>query len=155
LELTDGEKAIAQNVMNLHDATFQEAKKAGILENAVENYIQHVYDKPELTNRIRAEMKFNTLVTKPSFSKQRTIPTYFDAEQLGFKPKDKDVGFLTAIHERSLREAIAARAYIKALNAGKAEDGRPLVAASWASAKEVSRDEDPEGDATDSAYLIR
>jgi len=57
---------------------------------------------------IMAEMDFNSLQTKPSFTKQRTFPTYFDTEQLGFKPKDTDVGFLTASQERAFREALAA-----------------------------------------------
>jgi hypothetical protein len=142
LKLTDAEKTIAQNIMNLHDATLQESIKAGILEAGVENYIQHVYaDKPKFAARIRAEMNFNTLVTKPSFSKKRSLPTYFDAEQLGFTPKDKDVGFLTSVHERSLREALAARAYIESLMGGEASDGRPLVATSWASAKEIGEEQ--------------
>ena len=65
-------------------------------------------------------MYFTSLHTKPSFTKQRKIPTYFDAEQLGFKPKDKDIGFPTASHERAFREALAARDYIKALMDGEA-----------------------------------
>lgn len=155
LKLTDAEKTIAQNIMNLHDATLQEAIKAGIVEGGVENYIQHIYsNQPAMVNRIRAELNFNTLKTNPSFSKRRVLPTYFDAEQLGFEPKDKDVGYLTSVHERSLREALAARAYIKSLNQGKEDDGRPLLIASWASAKEVAG-EDAEGNPLDPAYLIK
>jgi hypothetical protein len=88
-------------------------------------------------------MNFASLQTKPSFTKQRVLPTYFDAEQLGFTPKDKDVGYLTAIHERSFREALAARAYIRALMDGKAADDKPLVITSWASAKELPAREGP------------
>lgn len=149
LDLTDEQKTIARNIMGLHDATLAEAKAGGLLEHGVENYIQHVYsDKPKFVRKIMAEMNFNSLNPKPSFTKQRTLPTYFDAEQLGFTPKDKDVAYLTAIHERSLREALAARAYVKSLMEGKGADGRPLVATSWASAKEI-------GDPGNEAYVVK
>jgi GGDEF domain-containing protein/phospholipid N-methyltransferase len=150
LKLTDAEKTIARNIMGLHDATLQEAIKAGIVEAGVENYIQHIYDQPKLLNRIRAEMNFSSLQTKPAFSKKRTLPTYFDAEQLGFTPKNKSVFFLTAAHERSLREALAARDYVRALMDGEAEDGRPLTATNWASAKQIEGSEEKDG-----AYVIK
>jgi hypothetical protein len=98
-----------------------------------------------------AETNFNSLQTKPSFTKHRVVPTYFDAEQLGVKPKDKDVGFLTASHERAFREALAARDYIKALMEGEAKDGRPTVITSWSSAKELPAIEGEKS----AAYLVR
>lgn len=152
LNLTDAEKTIARNVMNRNDATLEEAQKAGLLQQGVENYVRHVYeDSPKYQAKVAAEMNFASLKTNPSFTKERKIPTYFDAEQLGFKPKDKDVGYLTAIHERSFREALAARDYVKSLMNGKAEDGRPLVMTSWASAKEL----EPKDGESSSAYLIK
>jgi hypothetical protein len=125
--------------MNRNDATLVEAQRAGLLQQGVENYVRHIYaDNPKMVAKVAAEMNFNSLQTKPSFTKQRKLPTYFDAEQLGFKPKDKDVGFLTASHERAFREALAARDYVKSLMEGKASEGRPLVATSWASAKAIA-----------------
>lgn len=152
LKLTDVEKTIARNIMNRNDATLAEAQKAGLLQQGVENYVRHIYaDNPKYERRVMAEMNFNSLQTKPSFTKRRTLPTYFDAEQLGFKPKDKDVGFLTASHERAFREALAARDYIKALMDGEAGDGRPLVITSWSSAKELPAIEGEKS----AAYLVR
>jgi GGDEF domain-containing protein/2'-5' RNA ligase len=152
LNLTDAEKTIARNIMNRNDATLEEAQRAGLLQQGVENYVRHIYaDNPKMIAKVAAEMNFNSLQTKPSFTKQRKLPTYFDAEQLGFKPKDKDVGFLTASHERAFREALAARDYVKSLMEGKAADGRPLVATSWASAKELPATEGQKS----AAYLVK
>jgi GGDEF domain-containing protein/2'-5' RNA ligase len=152
LNLTDAEKTIARNVMNRNDSTLEEAQKAGLLQQGVENYVRHIYaDNPKMVAKVAAEMNFNSLQTKPSFTKQRKLPTYFDAEQLGFKPKDKDVGFLTASHERAFREALAARDYVKSLMEGKAADGRPLVATSWASAKELPAAEGKKS----AAYMVK
>jgi GGDEF domain-containing protein len=152
LNLTDAERTIARNIMNRNDATLEEAQRAGLLQQGVENYVRHIYaDNPKMVAKVAAEMNFNSLQTKPSFTKQRKLPTYFDAEQLGFKPKDKDVGFLTASHERAFREALAARDYVKSLMEGKASDGRPLVATSWASAKELPAAEGKKS----AAYLVK
>ena len=152
LSLTDAEKTIARNIMNRNDATLEEAQKAGLLRDGVENYVRHIWaDNPKMVSKVMAEMNFNSLQTKPSFTKERKLPTYFDGEQIGLKPKDKDVGFLTASHERAFREALAARAYIKSLMEGKASDGRPLVATSWASAKELPATEGIKS----TAYLVK
>lgn len=152
LNLSDEEETIARNIMNRNDATLEEAQNAGILQQGVENYVRHVYaDNPKAQAKIQAELNFASLQTKPGFTKERKIPTYFDAEQMGFVPKDKDVGYLTAIHERSFREALAARAYIKSLMKGKAEDERPLVMTSWASAHVIPGEEGIRA----AAYLIK
>jgi 2'-5' RNA ligase superfamily len=155
LKLSDAERTVAQNIISRNDATLEEAQKAGLLTQGVENYVRHIYaDNPKIQQRVMAEQQFKNLVTKPSFTKERKLPTYFDAEQLGFTPKDKDVGFLTSSHERAFREALAARAYIKSLMEGKAADGRPLVVTSWASAKEIPPEFTDDGDKPP-AYLIR
>ena len=152
LSLTDADKTIARNIMNRNDATLEEAQRAGLLQQGVENYVRHIWaDNPKMVSKVMAEMNFNSLQTKPSFTKERKLPTYFDGEQIGLKPKDKDVGFLTASHERAFREALAARAYIKSLMEGKASDGRPLVATSWASAKELPATEGIKS----AAYLVK
>lgn len=149
LKLTDAQKTIARNVVSLHDATLQEAIKAGILEHGVENYIQHMYDNnPKILRKLQGEMNFNALNPNPAFAKARTFPTYFDAEQAGMRPANDGVGNLTTVHERSLRQALATRAYIRGLMEGKAADGRPLIDTSWASAKEI-------GDPGEEAYLVK
>jgi hypothetical protein len=149
LKLTDEEQTVARNIMNFHDAVLEEAQKAGIVDEGVENYIQHIWDKTqEAARKVMAEINYAELRPNPAFAKQRKLPTYFDGEQLGFKPVNKDVGFLTAAHDRAFQDAIASRAFIKSLFDGKAKDGRPLATISRASAHEV-------GDERSSAYLIK
>jgi hypothetical protein len=70
---------------------------------------------------------------------------------MGMTPKALDAAYATMMHERSMREALAARGYIRALHEGKASDGRPLVSASWASAKELPATEAK----PDAAWLIK
>lgn len=111
----------------------------------------HVWKGDEqATRKIMGEQSWNSLQTRPSFTKQRVIPTYFDGIQAGFVPRDLDFASLTAAHERAFRQALSARALISTLHSGKASDGRPLAVISEASAKVV-----PEPGAEDAAYMIR
>lgn len=150
LELTPEERTLADNIRNFHDAELKEAIKAGILEHGLENYVQHLWKKDSpWAKRLLAEINFSALQPNPSFAKQRVLGTYFDGEQAGFLPIDKDVAFLTAVHHQAFAKAVASRAYIKSLLDGTARDGRPLAAVSGGG--QIVRE--PEGDAT--AYLVR
>ena len=145
-------QTIARNTQNHNDSTLQEMQQAGILREGIENYMMQVWkDNPKMLAKVRAETNWASLQTKPSFTKERTIPTYYDGIKLGYTPADMDYAFLTSAHERALREAMAARAFIAELKGGKASDGRPLVATSWASAKEI----DPEEAEKSAAYMIK
>lgn len=148
-KLTDEQKAIASAVGVRNDATLEEARAAGLLNEGVDNYLMHVWKDPKMLKRVAAESNFASLVTKPGFTKQRKIPTYFDGIKLGMTPRNLDFADLTAAHERAFRQAIAARAFIKQLHDGKSDDGRPLVTTSPASAREISKED------TKTAYLVR
>ena len=131
LTLTPTEKTIARNLMSSQDERFQMDKEAGLLEHEVENYVMHAWKREnpytkQLVSTVRAEM----LKPNPSFSRERVFGTYFDGEQAGFAPADKDIGFLFAAREHSANEAIAARAFIRSLLEGQAQDGRPLASIS-------------------------
>lgn len=133
LTLSDQEKTIARNLMLAQDERFQIDKDAGLLEHEVENYVMHAWGRDnkytgQVMNRVRTMM----LETKPSFTKQRVFGTYFDGEQAGYRPVNKDVGFLFSAREHAANQAVAARAFIKSMFDGKASDGRPLAAVSGA-----------------------
>jgi hypothetical protein len=147
--LTDAERTIAQNTLNRNDASLAEMQKAGILSDGVENYLMHVWkNNSKMIAQVKAQANFATLRTTPTFAKERVIPTYFDGIVKGFTPNDLDYAALTSAHERGLREALAARGFIKQLKNGKASDGRPLVVTNSASANAAGTD------GVDSAYFI-
>lgn len=149
--LSAGHEKVATELERHNQDTLAEAKSAGVLKDGLDNYMMHVWrDNHAALRRIAAESQATSLITKPSFTKQRTILDYFTGIKLGYKPASLDFADLVAAHERSFREALAARAYIKALHDATASDGRPLVTISPASAKELTSAEK-----TDPAYLIR
>ena len=141
-ELSNDLSTIANNVATHNDSSLERAQEAGILREGVENYMMHVWkDNPRMLAKVRAQTNWASLQTKPSFSKQRTIPTYYDGIMSGFTPQNMGFDFLTAVHERALQEAIAARAFIRSLQQGRAADGRPLVVTSAASARQLPEEE--------------
>jgi hypothetical protein len=131
LTLDPTEKTLAQNVRGYLDAQLEEAQRAGMLENGVDNYISQLWTKnPAEAERIKAMIGASELQTKPFFTKERVFQSYFEGEDAGFIPKDKDVGFLLSAYHQSFAKAIADRGLVKQLMEAKASDGRPLVATS-------------------------
>ena len=133
LKLTPEEKLFAQDIGIFHADKLDEAIKAGILEDGIDNYIRQAWKKESpYTKGMQAENNAGMLQTNPSFLKKRIFDSYFDGEQKGAIPIDKRAGYLVSAYNRAFDEAIAARAYIKSLFEGKAQDGRPLVSVSGA-----------------------
>lgn len=149
LELTPEERNIADNINSYHDAMLEAAIDEGMLEQGVEDYMMHVWQKPNpVTRRVMTELSLGKLQPNPSFIKKRVFDTYFEGEQLGYRPIDKDAGFLVAARAAAFYRAVASRAFIKALMEGSAEDGRPLAAVS-ASYQPITEEEATTG------HLIR
>ena len=131
LRLNESERTLANNVRNYFNAQLDEATKAGILENGVEDYVNQLWERNPnnpVARQVRAEIAYSRLQPNPTFAKHRVFESYFEGEQAGFNPKDKDIGFLLSTYQQSFSKAIGARALIRSLLDATASDGRPLVA---------------------------
>lgn len=150
-KLGDAERLAAANISNYFDAKLQQAKDVGMLRDGIENYITQLWDRPNpVGQKLLADVDYGKLNTNPSILKKRILASYFDGEQAGFTPKNKDVGFLVATYDQAFNKAVASRAFIKSMLDGTAKDGRPLLAANGDTAAPVK---DAAGDV--SAYAIR
>lgn len=148
-KLTPDEMVLADNVRSYLDAKLQEGIDAGLLKSGIENYISQVWDRPNpVTTRLLGALTTGKLQPNFRFARQRLFESYFEGEQLGYKPKIKDVGGLIAAYDQAFSNALRARQWLKAMHEGKASDGRPLVEVSGVSAPVVEG-----GDAT--ALLIK
>ena len=90
LNLTDDEKAMAVEVRAHYDRMAKEAIDAGVLENAINNYVTQVWAKENpITRRLRSELSAGLLNTNFRYARKRIFDSYFDGELAGFKPVDK------------------------------------------------------------------
>ena len=131
LELTEEQRLFADNVRNYFDSRLDQAIKSGVVDAGVEDYVNHVWERDSAYARmIKGEVNAGLLQTNPALAKERVFSTFFGGEQMGLTPKDKRIGYLLAAYDKSMNEAIAARAFVKQLLEGKAADGRPLASVS-------------------------
>lgn len=126
--LNETEKRAAQAIRSMFDDLFKEGRAMGILDHAWTNYVPQVWEKDSPFRRgLLSAIDNSKFQTNPSFAKQRFYDTYFEGENAGKTPKNKDVGFLVGNYVKSFQEAIAARKFAKGLFDGIATDGRPLA----------------------------
>lgn len=128
LNLTEDEKTTAKNVASYLDDKLKQGIDAGILREGIDNYITQLWEKPNpITDQLRADIAIGKLPVNFQFARKRIFESYFEGEQAGYKPRAKDIGHLLAIYDQAFTRSIAARAFIRQLKEGTAEDGRPLV----------------------------
>lgn len=136
LKLTPEEIQIATDIQAYLDAKLVEGMNLGMLGDGIENYVTQIWKKDDqIAKNIVAE--FSNQKLKPSFdyARKRVFDSYFEGEQAGFEPKNKDIGALVAAYDEAFNKSVASRSFIKALTEGNAEDGRPLVAVSGQGSK--------------------
>jgi hypothetical protein len=127
LRLTPEQKLFAENLKNYFDARLEEAQKAGILEDGIENYIHRIYEADSGFKRgVLAELGSGLFTGKPALAKQRVFEYDFEAEQAGLKPIKSFVKRVAA-YDLALNKAIADRAAVKAMMEIRMPDGRPAI----------------------------
>lgn len=127
-QLSPEEVQIARAGKEYFRQMFEAGKSANLLDQAAGDYIMHIHEPDsKAANQLRSLINFSELNPNPSIIKERVFRSYFDAEQGGETPKDKDFGFLTAAYQDTFARAIHSRTFIRQLLEGKAKDGRPLA----------------------------
>lgn len=130
-KLTPEERAVAVSSRQYFDNKLKEAMGSGLLEHGLANYVNQVWKKENpVTHKLMGDVQRGILQPKPSFVSQRIFDSYFEGEQQGFAPKDKDIGYLMSVYEQSFSTALGSRGMIHELAQGKALDGRDIVAPS-------------------------
>ena len=128
LTLNADEIVVANNIRNFQDAELQENLQTGILDHGRENYVQQIWKKIRNPQRFfSSTANSSALAPNPSYAKKSVFPSYFEGEQAGYKPRNKDIAYLISNHHAEFSKALSARAYIASLMEGKASDGRPLA----------------------------
>jgi hypothetical protein len=129
--LTEDEQAFADKIRDHLSDNFELAYQHGIINHAVENYLTHIWEKPEqnpAVNSAMHETETGQFRTNVSMARQRVFDSTFTGEKLGYKLKNDDPAELAAYHTEAVNNAIASRDFLKRLRNLKTEDGRPMVA---------------------------
>jgi hypothetical protein len=148
--LTNDQRAFADNVRQYFDAMINEGIKAGILDHAVNNYITHLWKRPnKVTQALQADLQTGRLQTNFKYARKRIFDSFFEGEQAGYRPLSKDVGALIATYDLAFNRSVAARAMIKSLRDAVADDGKKVAMLSGMTQPV------PAGQMPPEAYLIR
>ncbi len=127
-KLNPEELKVAAEVKEHYEARLKEAIDVDMLDAGIENYVNQVWSKENpITAKLKGEIVTGKLAPNPSFIRKRIFESYFEGEQAGYTPKNKDIGFLLTSYYQAFNKAIASRAFIKSLNEKMASDGRPLT----------------------------
>lgn len=125
LTLTPEEIQAVQEAKAHFDSIWEEANKAGILDNYVENYVRQEWEKEKSVKKRMFDYE-NMMKINPSEAQKRVFQNYFEGEQSGMKAKDKRIGYQMIAAEQSFKEAIAARKAVKDLTQARIE-GKPVL----------------------------
>ena len=127
-KLTPKQLKVAAEVNDYYDKRLQEAIDVDMLDAGVENYVNQLWARENpISAKLKGEILSGKLQPNPSLIRKRIFESYFEGEQAGYAPKNKDVGFLITAYDQAFNKAIASRAFIKSLNEKMASDGRPLT----------------------------
>jgi hypothetical protein len=129
--LTPEEKELTGDIRQYFDQKLDEAIKGGLLEDGVSNYVNQIWSKPNAVSlKLMGDVQRSILKPDPAFLKRRVHDSYFEGEQAGLIPRDKDIGYLLSTYEQSFNTALASRSLIHEFTNGSAKDGRPIVSPS-------------------------
>jgi hypothetical protein len=119
LDLNETEKEFARQINKYFVEKLAIGIQQGMLKNGVANYISQLYkyESKKVTdpviNGIVSEAENNMLKRNPYLLQKRIFQSYFEAEQKGKTPRNKDIGFLISTYDQAFNEALAARTFLK------------------------------------------
>jgi hypothetical protein len=156
--LTDDEKNLAGFIQNHFERRLKEAIQMDVLKDGLDNYVPQIWkpkDQQNMQNFFSVLHRSGLLKTDFNAAKRRVFESYFEGEQAGHTPVNKDIGFLVASWDKAFNQAIASRTLVRDLSAGLAKDGRPIVAPSGTGkAIYETGSQSPETGEKPSAYVI-
>ncbi len=146
LKLNEKDKEILSWVSDKYSALGKQAQERDLVDKIRDNYVTHLVDmegdKPAgFSGKLALNFKFG---------RERTIPTLFEAEQLGYKPQTKKIGELLGIYIYELGKTIETRDFIANLNSTLMPDGRHIAMPMGSGDKVI-----PEEPGKKPFYLIR
>lgn len=129
--LTPLETVAAESIRQSYDELWDRANQAGVLHTFLGDYVNQLYKGKKTPMGIQSvinDIGNGKLKQTPGLARQRFYQSYFDAEQAGLIPRNKDIGFLHSTYIDQLEKSIRSRTFVRAGQDALATDGRPMFA---------------------------
>lgn len=121
--LSTNELKVAKSVQNFFKTAATELQKHGLLKEARDNYVTHLWD-----NRVNRGRFGGALRTTTPFTKARTFTTLAEGKAAGLTPLTEDIAQIVHAYGTSVNNAMAGKEFVDTLRGLKATDGKPLIA---------------------------
>ncbi len=126
LRLTPNDVKTASRLDAWYNRKGLRAQANGLIEHLRNNYVNHIWqDSPE-ARKVAMGSNAGKLNTAFRPSKERIVPSLFEGDQAGLKPKSIVAGELASVYAHSMDRALGDRRFVKDLVNTTAADGRPI-----------------------------
>jgi hypothetical protein len=126
LKLTPNDIKTADRLDAWYDRKGVRAQATGLIEHLRRNYVNHIWEDTPESRRAILDKNAGKLNTAFRPSKERIVPTLFEGDQAGMKPKSIVASELAAVYAHSMDRALGDRGFVKNLVNTTAADGRPI-----------------------------
>ncbi len=131
-ELNKVEQAVAKSYAKEFDDLFELAKKEGVIDTHLENYVPHLWrqgprSRSEMIEALKKSGVGSGKKTTTRFAKQRTLSSYKEGIDAGFEPITTDISEIHKIYASDVMQAIRTKQLIKRVSEEIDGDGRQLI----------------------------
>jgi len=132
LPLTPEEQRAATIARDVYDKAGQQALQAGVLQDFLENYVNHEWKPTAKRDQLIQEMR-DALRKQPNMSPKdrhaltRKFTSLEEGKAAGLEPVSEDVNVLMSTYLDSITRAMANKKLLEALKAAEDENGKKLV----------------------------
>lgn len=124
--LSEKERIAAGMGKEFFASAAKQGLESGVLKNALENYVTHIWGKDEKTKGILEEMfqgkKAASMSPETRFALERSIPTLEAGKKLGMTPETEDLSTIIGHYGNSVFRAMENKKIIDALKGEKVGD---------------------------------
>jgi hypothetical protein len=128
INLSPEERVKADEFRRSFDELWIAAFGEDVIDSYIENYVRHQWKDPEKAGaKTLAGLQAGFFRANPREAMQRVFQDNYEGIQAGYEPVDMRIGYQLVSWQRSVRQAILARKFLKSLMKSKEVDGRPSV----------------------------
>lgn len=131
IKLNATEAAVAQIARNYFDEMAKTGQDAGVLKDAVNNYVTHLWEHGGQTKgkiqEVFEKRGGPNMSPETRFAMKRQIPTIAEGKALGLRPQSEDISTIIGVYGNAVQRALANKQLLTALKHEKSPEGAALL----------------------------